>query len=172
MNRKCGECTLCCKLLPVRELQKGANQRCKHQRGLGCNIYDKRPLSCRLWSCAWLEEPMRTAGLDRPDRTHYVIDMMPDFIEIAESGQRVDVLQIWCDPAHRDAHRDPALRAFLEHEFETRQILGMVRYNSVEAVLLIPPAASHTGEWFERHQEPQDEILPERTPEERFAAWR
>ena len=30
--RQCGECTLCCKLLPVPPLNKLAGQKCKHQR--------------------------------------------------------------------------------------------------------------------------------------------
>jgi len=36
MNRTCGGCTLCCKLLPVRELKKPANTRCQHQRAEIC----------------------------------------------------------------------------------------------------------------------------------------
>ena len=39
-HRRCGDCQLCCKLLPVRELSKGASERCRHQRvGKGCTVY-------------------------------------------------------------------------------------------------------------------------------------
>ena len=40
MTRHCGGCTLCCKLIPVEELNKPAGARCKHVRtGKGCSIY-------------------------------------------------------------------------------------------------------------------------------------
>ena len=56
MNRHCGGCTLCCKLIPVEELHKAAGQRCKHQiTGKGCRIYERRPTSCREWTCLWIK---------------------------------------------------------------------------------------------------------------------
>lgn len=82
MNRTCGDCQLCCKLLPVRAVGKGANERCRHQRfGKGCAIYHHPsfPVECRVWSCRWLVDP-EAHGLSRPDRTHYVVDIMPDFL--------------------------------------------------------------------------------------------
>ena len=42
-NRTCGNRQLCCRLLPVRELAKGANVRCQHQKfGVGCAVYHRR----------------------------------------------------------------------------------------------------------------------------------
>ena len=39
-TRQCGDCTLCCRLLPVRSLNKGAGERCKHQsHARGCKVY-------------------------------------------------------------------------------------------------------------------------------------
>ena len=71
MERKCGDCQLCCKLLPTKEIGKVANTRCEHQRtGKGCTIYARRPFSCSSWSCRWLLED-DTADLSRPDRAHY-----------------------------------------------------------------------------------------------------
>src|SRR3954469_1149511 len=104
MKRGCGTCTLCCKLIPVRELNKSAGERCQHQRATGCRIYNQRPPSCRAWSCAWVvgtvnDEPVTTP---RPDRAHYVIDMLPDFVEMQDNAtgtqMKIPVLQIWCDP--------------------------------------------------------------------------
>lgn len=93
--RQCGECTLCCNLLPVRSLDKGANERCKHQRGLkGCAVYaslERVSPECRLWSCRWISNS-DTAELRRPDRSHYVIDPSPNYIEVEdETGARTPI---------------------------------------------------------------------------------
>ncbi|SRR5258708_6083397 len=54
-SRTCGECSLCCKLLPVAELDKEANLWCQHCRpGNGCSIYNARPRVCRDYQCGWL----------------------------------------------------------------------------------------------------------------------
>lgn len=147
MTRACGGCTLCCRLMPVRELAKGANTRCRYQRtGKGCAVYatHKQPPSCKIWSCAWLVDP-ETAKLSRPDRSHYVIDVMPDYITTVDNatGERRDhpVVQVWCDPKHRDAHRDPALREWLGDR------LALIRYSTNDAILI---GKQEDGEWHER----------------------
>ena len=71
MERKCGECTACCKTHGVFEIQKMAGTWCPHSvLGKGCSIYADRPKECRDFSCAWL------AGfIDeqyRPDKTNIV----------------------------------------------------------------------------------------------------
>lgn len=159
-GRHCGSCTLCCKLVPVRELDKKAGQRCQHQsHAKGCKVYQRpgMPMSCSLWSCRWLTQA-DTAGLSRPDRSHYVIDMMPDFVSVLDhaTGQRmsIEVIQIWIDPNFPDAHRDPALRAYLE-EYGKRGIMALVRYNSETAISLIPPSMTD-GEWVEFRNGEQD----------------
>ncbi len=149
--RQCGECQLCCRLLPVRELEKVANERCKHQRfRKGCAIYAERPLPCALWSCVWLINN-DAADLIRPDKSHYVIDMMPEFITLQwddGSTQHVEVVQIWCDPRFPHAHRDPKLRAFLERRAQ-EGIIGLVRFGSKQALTLIAPGLNDKGVWIE-----------------------
>jgi hypothetical protein len=58
-GRACGSCSLCCKLLPIRELEKPENQWCVHCRpgNGGCGIYAERPASCRGFACDWLVNP-------------------------------------------------------------------------------------------------------------------
>lgn len=151
-KRECSGCTLCCRLLPLEELRKPANKRCSHQRfGKGCAIYKRRPASCALWSCRWLLED-DTADLKRPDRAGYVIDSMPDFITIVDNvtGERrqTEVVQIWMDPHRRDAHKDPALRAYLERRGAEGKA-AIVRFDSREAMILFPPALAHDGAWHE-----------------------
>ena len=119
-SRHCGSCTLCCRLLPVeRNLAKPAGERCRYQCSKGCRVYAdlaRVSPSCREWSCRWLVDP-RCTGMRRPDRVHYVVDIVPDFIGIQrpEGGEviSVPVIQIWCDPDYPDAHRDPGLRAYI-----------------------------------------------------------
>lgn len=147
-DRQCRECTLCCKLLPVRELQKPANTVCEFQRAKGCSVYQGRefPASCALWSCHWL---ISDDDLPRPDRAHYVIDVSPDYIEVGDI--RVRVVQIWIDPKHPNAHRDPKLRAWLERRYEKTGQVALVRFSSLKAIALFPPAfpAAH-GKWVEK----------------------
>jgi Fe-S-cluster containining protein len=157
--------------MPVSELGKPALTRCQHQRtGKGCAIYDRRPRSCRLWDCLWLSDPEATAELSRPDRSHYVIDILPDYVTSVnnETGERKNwsVLQIWISAAHPHAHRDPHLRAFLEKH----RLMALIRVGSTDGFLLVPPAASSTGDWIEQ----TSYIDPERehTAAERAAVFR
>lgn len=58
-GRSCGTCTLCCKLLAIRELEKPRGAWCPHcVPGTGCGIYADRPPSCREFHCAYLTSNM------------------------------------------------------------------------------------------------------------------
>lgn len=154
MRRNCGECTLCCKLLPVPELEKLAGARCAHHRAhKGCAIYKKRPLSCRVWSCEWLNGGDMAAGLSRPDRAHYVIDCMPDFVTMTypdSPPRRLPVIQVWLDPKHPDAHRDPALRRYIEARSDREGgVAAIVRYDNESALVIFPPGLAEDGQWHE-----------------------
>jgi hypothetical protein len=154
IQRECGDCQLCCKLLPVRELQKKANTRCTHQQhGKGCAVYRKPgfPPSCALWNCRWLVND-DTAALRRPDRVHYVVDMLPDFITIdPDEGERynIECIQVWVDPDYPDAHRDPALRAYLSRRGEEGKV-ALIRWGSYKAITLFPPSMCADGQWHEQ----------------------
>lgn len=148
MRRECGGCTLCCRLLPVKTIDKLAGHRCQHQRtGKGCAVYRTGlPLACALWTCRWLGND-DTATLSRPDRSHYVIDVMPDFITMGNSQtgerQHLEIIQVWIDPKFPDAHEDPELRAYLIRQNKP----ALLRYDAVEAFVLFPPALCENREW-------------------------
>lgn len=149
--RKCGECTLCCKLLAVKSIGKETGKRCVHQRhGKGCSIYAERPTECRIWHCRWLAG-FGTEDMRRPDRSHYVLDPMPDVITVTGPGDEPpsehQVLQVWLDPAYPDAHRDPELRRYLD----SNEAMALVRTSELDAFLLVPPSVAPDGEWHERH---------------------
>jgi hypothetical protein len=150
MTRSCSGCVLCCKLLPIKEFEKPANCNCPHQRtGKGCAIYSRRPISCALWNCRWLVED-DTAELRRPDRTHYVIDLVPDFVtaENKETGKRLDVevVQVWCDPDYPDAWRDPALLAYIERRGAEGKG-ALIRFSETRGMTVFPPTLSPDGQW-------------------------
>lgn len=152
-KRVCGDCQLCCKLLPVKTIDKIGFTRCQHQRvGKGCSVYGKSamPFECGLWSCNWLTG-IGTEGMHRPDRCHYVIDPMPDMIGRLLNGVTRDVMvvQVWVDPAYPDAHRDPALRAYIAQRAERDNMPTLCRIGPGKCLLLVAPCMSENGEWIE-----------------------
>ena len=159
MTRACGECQLCCRLLPVRPLHKGANQRCKHQQfKKGCSIYatPAMPTDCKVWVCRWLVSD-DTADQSRPDRAHYVIDVMPDQITLRDDAtdQKIDliVVQIWIDPKHPEALADESLRAYMFRRAEQDGMPSLIRFDSKKCLTVFPPPISADGKWHQRESD-------------------
>lgn len=156
VTRRCGSCSLCCRLLPIKSLDKAAGERCRHQRHSDkgcCKVYARLRLvspDCSLWNCRWLVSD-DTADLPRPDRSHYVIDIVPDFVTMEDrDGTRIDieVVQIWLDPDHLDAHRDPRLRAYVERRAAEGK-MTLIRTSSTEGFALVAPALATDRQWHE-----------------------
>jgi hypothetical protein len=159
--RQCGECNLCCKLLPTYDnepwrdgdpINKPAGVRCPHQRHRkGCAIYANRPFCCQVWNCRWLVND-DTADLPRPDRARYVIDLSPDYVTVRnnETGadDHIPVVQIWIDPKHPNAHRDASLRRYLERRAD-EGIAALVRFNEDRSIVILAPALSQDAQWHE-----------------------
>ena len=145
-RRPCGDCSLCCKLLPVVELEKPRNHWCRHVAAgkHACTVYAARPDACRLWSCGYvlLRDPPPEL---MPSRCHCVFDMMVDKIWI--HGAEVAVMQIWVDPAYPYAHRAPAVRRQIKAAAE-QGFVSLARIGT-RGVVIVPP---ETGgeEWIER----------------------
>lgn len=151
MTRQCGDCQLCCKLLPVQELGKLANQKCQHQKfGVGCAIYHRCPRSCRLWSCQWLIGGEHTEMLRRPDRGRYVVDIIPEFVTLSPHDgrppQQAPVVQVWLDPRYPDAWRDPGLLAYLD-ERAKQGFAALLRTSSHQAACLVAPRLTGKPDW-------------------------
>jgi hypothetical protein len=166
--RRCGGCTLCCRLLPVAEIQKASSTRCKHQSFKGCDIWHKPgfPISCTMWSCRWLTRD-DTLDIRRPDRCHYVIDTTPDVVSITDNATGkvayIEAVQVWVDPKFRDAWREPKLLAFLDRRGQEGKC-AIIRWNGSEGFVLFPPSMSNNGRWQEESGTP----TPELSPQERF----
>lgn len=156
-GRQCGSCSLCCRLLPIAEIKKASGVKCplaRHREGGCCTVYatHRFPQSCGAWSCRWLIDP--TLKVQRPDRAHYVVDVLPDFIQVKnkdEGSQQRAVLQIWVDPGYPDAHRDPRLRSFIADQAPQTGMAAIVRTTAVASagLVLVPPFLTGTDEWWE-----------------------
>jgi hypothetical protein len=149
-DRKCGGCTLCCRLLPVRELHKPSNTRCEHQGRKGCAIYHRLgfPASCAIWSCRWLTED-DTADMVRPDRAGYVLDVMPDIVRARDDAsgriEQIEVVQVWVSPGG-DPLADRALRRYGER-LARRGVALLLRFGSDRATAVFAPPFSADHKW-------------------------
>ena len=120
--KKCGGCTLCCEIVPVKEIEVRSFQGCPHRTtfahacGAGCGIYARRPGSCRTWDCGWLLSP--ELGEDtRPDRVGFVVDQWKDLVRVNEVDTAA--AQIWVAPGHEEdwrtsVHAASVIRALLD----------------------------------------------------------
>ena len=146
-QKRCGSCSLCCKLLPVGSLGKKANTRCQHQsHAKGCKIYRQPgefPWECELWNCAWLVG--MADGIGRPDRTHYVVDTVTDTVTAVQNGQeqKLRVVQVWVDPDYPEAYKDPDLLKWLDKN----ALIALVRFGNDSAITILPPSRTTEKEW-------------------------
>jgi len=59
--RACGDCAICCKLIPISgdDIDCAADEWCRHARPGrpegGCSIWAERPEQCRAYVCAWAQ---------------------------------------------------------------------------------------------------------------------
>jgi len=81
-SRQCGDCSLCCKLLGIPELNKPKDEWCPNfAAGIGCRIYADRPPSCRDFTCRWLADP--TMGPEwKPSICKMVLDAKPRLLVV------------------------------------------------------------------------------------------
>jgi hypothetical protein len=94
-GRECGTCTLCCKVLFIRELDKPMGRWCSHCKpGQGCMIHASRPQECRDFFCVWMVDP-RLGAEWKPEKSKFVITN-------DKSGVN---LMIRCDPGFPQAWR-------------------------------------------------------------------
>ena len=129
-GRTCGDCTLCCKLMKIVELDKKEGLWCGHCRpGVGCAAYATRPSECRSFTCGWLTNP----DLDdawKPNRARMVVTL-------EDEGRMVAV---HVDPSQPRAWMQPPFYAKLKHWArlaEASDRLVMVRIGS-RALVVFP----------------------------------
>lgn len=103
----CQGCTMCCKLLGVKELAKPVNKWCDHcSIGTGCKVYDDRPPTCIEYKCVWLQS--KEDGHDLPD------NLRPDRSKVVVSATMDDhIFLAHVDPARPNAWREGDMAHFL-----------------------------------------------------------
>ncbi len=81
-GRRCGTCTLCCKLLTIPAFGNPSGEWCPHcVKGRGCGIYSDRPNECRRFQCGYLLWP-ELGEHWLPSRSKLVVAFKPDGNEI------------------------------------------------------------------------------------------
>jgi hypothetical protein len=80
--KQCGDCSLCCKVLVIPELDKPKDKWCPNfAPGTGCRVYAERPTSCRNFVCRWLVDP--TLGPEwKPSLCKMVLDVKPGMLVV------------------------------------------------------------------------------------------
>jgi len=73
---ECGECTLCCTLLPIEWLGKPADVICEHC-DKGCMIHETKHHECASFECSWLQSGVDNPDL-RPDRCGVIFEKVDD----------------------------------------------------------------------------------------------
>lgn len=102
-GRECGTCTLCCKVLLIRELAKPMGRWCAHcNPGRGCAIHAARPQECRDFFCLWMVDP-RLGPEWKPEKAKFVV-----------TNDRTGInLMIRCDPGFPQAWRQEPYHAVI-----------------------------------------------------------
>src|SRR5215469_7273582 len=111
----CGSCTLCCKLLGVKELSKPDGIWCEFcKKGEGCTIYVNRPESCREFKCGYLINALPEEF--RPDRVKMVI---------TGTSKEIEAHIVHVDPSYPGAYREGNGKRLIE------ALLAATSYNNV-----------------------------------------
>jgi hypothetical protein len=138
-ERRCGACSLCCKLAEVKELDKPSGAWCRHcapGRG-GCTIYETRPPVCRNWFCNWILDS-RLGPEWYPLTSKMIL-----FFE--SSGKR---LCVRVEPSHPNAWRREPYYSQLKHwshaAVEARQ--QIVVYINKRVIVILPDKDVDFGE--------------------------
>ena len=84
---ECGNCTMCCLLLNIKETDSIPTVYCKYcNPNVGCNVYENRPESCRIFECAWKQ--MENAHIDlRPDNCNILFEKWSDYVMVGILNQ-------------------------------------------------------------------------------------
>jgi hypothetical protein len=72
-QRPCGDCTACCTVMAVDEIDKPLGVECQHVCASGCSVYATRPAGCRDFNCIWRYGLLGAAH--RPDKLGIVFDV-------------------------------------------------------------------------------------------------
>jgi len=136
--RECGECTMCCKVMGIEELEKPAGTWCTHcTTGRGCSIYDRRPAECRAFVCAWLQSDVFGEEW-KPSRCKFALWAEPGNVN----------LKVSVDPARPDAWRKEPYYSYFKTWVRERIDRGgkVVILTGKRAIAVLPDRDIDLGE--------------------------
>lgn len=158
MTRTCasegkGQCTMCCKVLPVSTINKPQGVWCQHARKHeGCAIYQDRPQACRAWRCMWVDidahKPVEASiyrALRRPDQVGYVIDVAADLIYV--DSKPIGCMVVWADPNQPGAWRRDKVLIELIKQLAANGSATLIRHADNRGVSVWAPPL--VAEWTE-----------------------
>jgi len=88
----CNGCTLCCKLLWVKPLNKKAGVECEHcETGKGCKIYEDRPDACKEYQCVYYTAKEGPIEL-RPDNCGIVFNQLTNNVISGDVDPKIEEL--------------------------------------------------------------------------------
>lgn len=97
---ECGTCTLCCELLPIKQLNKHHSKLCEFCINDSCSIYPTRPEECKNFKCLFLNRELPSKL--RPDQTHIIFEKIDD----------VDAYLMLVDPKYPEAYKANIVESF------------------------------------------------------------
>lgn len=75
---ECGDCTLCCRLLPVQWMDSPAGELCSEcEEGIGCRIFEEVDERCKKFSCMYNQVENARIEL-RPDNCGVIFEKLND----------------------------------------------------------------------------------------------
>jgi hypothetical protein len=138
-GRRCGACTLCCKVLGISELGKPQGQWCPHcASGRGCKIYDARPQECRTFYCGYLTWNMMD------DREHWFPAKSKMVVVSEEEGT---CIAIYVDPGRPAAWQEKPYYSDIKHwsvlaSIQTHHVLLRI---GKRTIVVFPDSEVHLG---------------------------
>ena len=136
-GRACGTCTLCCKVMAIKELDKPQGRWCAHcAADRGCRIYGQRPRECRTFFCGYLAIQELTEEW-RPSRSKIVL--------ANESGGNRLVAHV--DPGFPGAWRNEPFYSYLKTwaRAAARVRAQVVVYVGMRVIVILPDADTDLG---------------------------
>jgi hypothetical protein len=138
----CGSCSLCCRLLGIKVLEKMPGvwcKFCKPGRG-GCTIHNQPefPGECADYVCLWLQSQHEDAPLPddlRPDRCHVIIDK--------RLGENIH--NVRCNIGHPHAWKDPRIQKVLQTVVDIERSTAVLVTESGEGQVLYSPHPTLPG---------------------------
>ena len=128
----CGECSLCCKLLGIEEIDKQPGVWCRHcTPGAGCTIHEQAsyPTDCGTYVCLWRQAKDEGNPLPdelRPDRCKVIVD--------AAKYERAHYVR--CDVSSSNAWRNPKILGILAQLQRMGSTIYLAGPNKVKKLII------------------------------------